>query len=499
MAENERRYKFPIYFYNWITYLGVALALFVFIVETILFGIDFFSPSTNAYLSLLTFCLLPPFLIIGLILIPIGALRKRKRIASGKSEAMPKAFVFDPSIPFHFNAFIVFFVGSTIFLAMTVVGTFSAYEYTESVHFCGTTCHHIMTPEFTAYSHSPHARVRCVECHIGPGVDFYVKSKLAGLRQVYKTVTHTYPAPIETPIKNLRPASETCEKCHWPDKSYTSVEMQKKYYAGKNTETPPWYLRMLIKIGNPGTGIHSHMFVDKAVYYVADDVKRQKISWIKSTDKDGKELIFTSDDSPYKDKAPDPSLMRKMDCIDCHNRPSHHYQSPSVLINQAMTLGKINSDIPQIKSKAMELLSKEYPTNDEAVEEIESGLMSFYKEHYSGYFATNQGKIVQASKELTEIFKDNFFPAMKTRWDVYPDNIGHLNSTGCFRCHDGEHHDSSGNAISKDCRICHTIIEQGPAGQTQKSTDGLEFQHPFSDDGSWKDMNCSDCHTGGAM
>ena len=292
-----------------------------------------------------------------------GALRKRNRVRKGLAEAQPKPFLFDPSVPQHRNAILVFLVGGTILVAMTAIGSYKAFHYTESVQFCGVTCHKVMSPQYTRHQQSPHARVKCVECHIGAGVDWYVRSKLSGVRQIFKTVQNTYPRPIPTPVHNLRPSRETCEHCHWPEKFYSSFEMRRQYFLTEG-DSPSWFIRMLMQVGSEdkkNTGIHAHMYMDNDIYYVADDEKRQKISWVKSVDKQGKETVYTAPEgSSYREKDPPAELVRKMDCIDCHNRPTHRFPAPYKVINEAMTAERIDPDLPSIKEKGLELLSAQY-------------------------------------------------------------------------------------------------------------------------------------------
>ncbi len=494
-------HRFSAYFYNSTTYFGLFLAGLTIVAELLLFGIDFFSGGSNIYLAIFTYLILPPFLIGGLFLIPVGALWKRRRVALGHSQIEPKSILIDPTNPEHRNAIFVFSVGTTIVLVMTAIGSYKAFQYSESVKFCGTTCHDVMKPQYTAYQHSPHANVKCVECHIGPGADWYVRSKMSGLRQVFKTIQKSYPKPIPTPVKNLRPAKETCEHCHWPGQFYSSVEMKRTYYPS-SADKEKWSLRMLLPIGrseNSDAGIHAHMYIDHDIYYAAEDEKRQDITWVKSVAKDGQETVYVTDNSVFKDKAPLPSQIRKMDCMDCHNRPSHHYRAPDRLINQAMVQGKMPETLPGLKEVALKLLSQTYETEQQAIQEIRTNLLAYYQENYPEVLAQQGAQVDQAATTLVDLFQHNFFPEMKARWDAYPDNIGHMNSPGCFRCHDEEHKSVEGKVITQQCDVCHTIIEQGPASQPKRSVEGLEFEHPFEDDGLWRDMKCFDCHTGGAM
>ncbi|MDO8580381.1 MAG: NapC/NirT family cytochrome c, partial [Candidatus Omnitrophota bacterium] len=449
--------------------------------------------------GLITYVLLPPVIILGLILIPIGALRKRSRIHKGLAERKPRPLHIDLSIPTHRNAVFVFGIGTALLFFMTAVGSYKAYHYTESVKFCGITCHNIMTPEYIAYQQSPHAQVKCVDCHIGEGADAYVKYKFAGIRQLYHTVKNDFSKPIPTPVHNLRPAAETCEKCHWPGKFYSSIEVKRVHFPTNAEGASPWLIRMLMHIGREesvGQGIHAHMYIDNEIYYAAEDEQRQEITWVKSVEKDGKTTVYKTPDSKYKEIDPPDESIRKMDCMDCHNRPTHRFKAPYELVNTALSQGKISTDIPKIKSKAMEALSAKYDSLAQARQEISQRLNDYYQNQQAEFYGQNKGKIDQAIVQVVLMYENFFFPEMKTRWDSHSENIGHLWSPGCFRCHDGEHKTPEGKVITRDCTICHTIVEQGNLTAPEKNIEGLPFIHPFEDDGAWQEMQCFECHTG---
>ncbi|MBP9855160.1 MAG: NapC/NirT family cytochrome c, partial [Candidatus Omnitrophica bacterium] len=486
MNKTSSRYSFSHYFYNTQTYIGVVLSLVVFLVELLLFCFDYFSQGLNIYLGIITYVILPPFLILGLILIPWGAFRKKRLISKGLTTISPRKFTLDFSLASHRNGMVVFIFGSICLIVMTTIGSYKAYKYTESVSFCGLTCHQVMSPQHTAYLNSPHAKVKCIDCHVGEGANWYIHYKLAGVRQMYHFMKGDYPRPIPTPVEGLRPAAETCEHCHWTEKFYNTVEIDRSYYSAESDaeSARKWLIRMLVHVGknnDKGTGIHAHMYLDHDIYYAAEDKERQNISWVKSVAKDGTSTIFTTEDSKFKDTPPGENTIRKMDCIDCHNRPTHHFNPPYLLINRALTQNEISAQIPEIKAKLMEVLSAEYTTQQQASDEIRQKLTEFYGKNYAEYYNTHKADIEKAIEKTIALFNVNFFPEMKTRWDNRPDNIGHFWSPGCFRCHDGNHASDSGKVITKDCTVCHTILEQGPVGAIQSSTAGLEFVHPFDD------------------
>jgi hypothetical protein len=358
----------------------------------------------------------------------------------------------------------------------------------------------VMKPEYTTYKISPHARVRCTECHIGPGASWFVRSKLSGLYQVYATATNSFPRPIPVPVQNLRPAPETCEQCHWPEKFFGWVELRRQFFLPDKQNTP-WNIRLLVHVGGanaargPVGGIHWHMIVSNRMEFIATDESRQTIPWVRVTNQQtGAVTIYESKSNPLTPQQKTLPL-RVLDCVDCHNRPTHIFDSPYSALDVAMWLGRIDPAIPYIKAKAAEALVKGGGTVSQAsgIELIAQKL----SEEYSDY--QDQPKIKQAISETQMIFRDNFFPEMKTDWKVRPNNIGHYIWRGCFRCHDGSHVDKTGRAISNDCNSCHIIIAQGGAqgGQPKQETvslQGLKFDHPGGE--IPPEILCSECHTG---
>jgi len=321
--------------------------------------------------------------------------------------------------------------------------------------------------------------------------------------QVYAVLANVYPKPIETPISNLRPARETCEECHWPQKFYArKLKVERHYLTDeKNTE---WDIHLAMKIGAAYSalglqeGIHWHINPDVKIDYIYTDTKHQKIPWVRYTNtKTGKVTVY-KDESSKKDYGSSKDKMETMDCIACHNRPSHIYNPPAFYINNAITAGRIPQDLPEIKFAALEILGKEFKSNDEAYNAIKGGVNRFYKENYSDLYASSKGKIDKAVSGIWNEFQKNCFPEMRVRWDKYPNNIGHVEFDGCFRCHDDKHVSSDGKKISKDCNICHSIIAQGEPKKLEaaKINEQLTFKHPIDIGDEWKSGLCTDCHTG---
>ena len=281
--------KLPRSFYNYISYLGTIIAfiawitLIFFIAQIYVFRIE------NVYFDLYTFIVTPAFLVLGHVLIPLGMYLKRKKLKKGIQVSDEKLFVLNLRDSRTRNAIMIFSVVTVFFVISTVVGSYKAFHYTESIEFCGKLCHKVMMPEYIAYQNSPHARVTCAECHVGEGADFYVKSKMSGMRQVWKYNLGTYPRPIPTPIENLRPARETCEKCHWPQKFYTNALRKEKYFLADSANTE-WNILLNMKIGSShqslglSGGIHWHINPDVQIDYKANN-KRDTIYWVRIKDK----------------------------------------------------------------------------------------------------------------------------------------------------------------------------------------------------------------------
>jgi len=396
-------------------------------------------------------------------------------------------------------------VGSVILLFLSSYGGYRAYQYTDSVTFCGQLCHKVMKPEFVSHQDSPHARVKCVGCPAGPGATWYVRSKLSGLYQVYATLLNKYPRPIPGTITDLRPARQVCEQCHWPKAFWGEKEQTESFFLS-DEKNSRWNVSLLLKIGGEtpdaatAKGIHWHIASDVKIEYIATDHDRQTIPWVKVTYlKTGKSVVFETSDSALKSAQKEQAEPRTMDCLDCHNRPSHRYLSPVDSVNLALASGRISSKLPYVKDAAVEVLSKQYSNSDSAEEGIEKGIHAYYQKKSAQLLTKDRELISDAVGQLRKIYSQNFFPSMKARWTDYPDNLGHWIFPGCMRCHDGNHKSKDGKIVPNDCRTCHIILSQGKPGQEEYMNDpkGLEFHHPAPIGGMWQTTPCTECHSGG--
>ena len=491
--------RFPLYVYNPITITGASIAIISSGLVLFLFVLDIFSTTENTYLGILTYIIIPTFLIIGLLLIAFGIIRERKRELQGKIRAQ-RLPVIDLNDPKNRAMFVTFSVGTILLLVFSAFGSFKAYEYTETDEFCGTVCHKVMEPEYTAYLDSPHSRVGCVGCHIGSGTSWYVKSKFSGAYQVYSVIFNKYSRPIPTPVHALRPAEGTCEQCHTPSLFYNQKRVDHTYYLSDEQNTKS-NMSMMIKIGGGKSelgsieGIHWHANPDNKISYIYTDERRLVIPWVKVTSKDGKETIFKSKDSKFDIKNSNPDNLRTMDCIDCHNRPSHIYHQPDKMINENLANEKVDASLPYIKSISVQVLEDNYVTKQQALESIQQRIDDFYLSNYPEIYKTKKNEIEKSIEVVQAVYSRNYFPYMNANWKHFPDNISHLYTPGCFRCHDGNHYSDDGKVISNDCNSCHLIISQTDnQGNTSVDLNGLKFQHPVELGTSIKEHLCTDCH-----
>jgi nitrate/TMAO reductase-like tetraheme cytochrome c subunit len=491
--------KAPGLFRNYLSFFGAAIVAASLASIVLLFLIELSVGTENPYLGIFTYVILPGFLIFGLLTVFAGMhfeRRRRRRLAPGEFPAYPSLDLNDPR---RRRSFFVFLGLTFIFVFMSAFGSYRAYEYSESVAFCGQTCHAVMKPEFISYQASPHARVRCVECHVGSGPQWYVRAKLNGVRQLYGVVTGKYDRPIPTPVHNLRPANDTCAHCHWPEKFYGD-ELRVFEHYGYDERNTPRQTRMLIHVGGgspgagPVTGIHWHMNLGNEIDYISTDKQRQEIAWVRVRDRAGHVTEYTADGAALSPEQIERAPKRRMDCIDCHNRPTHIYVSPDEAVNTSLAAGRLDASLPYLKRQAVEVLSKPYETNDEAVSSIAASLEQFYRDNYPEVSTSKPDSIRGAVAEVRRIYQTYLFPEMKTDWQSHPNNIGHYYFQGCFRCHDGKHESRDGRLIRNDCNICHTTLDQTENGVTTASQNGA-FRHP-AELGKLSELDCTLCHSG---
>lgn len=413
----------------------------------------------NPYAAIVTFLVFPTGAIFGLLLIPVSSYFRRKKWF--KDNINKRNVIVNFGNKTHRRTVLLVLVLSIVNLAVFSLVIYEAYHFTESDFFCGAICHTVMDPEYTAYQRSPHAKVRCVSCHIGSGAEWYVKAKLSGLRQVKAVIDGSYSTPIPAPVEHLRPAQDTCEECHWPEKFHGKKIKQFVSYTNDDQENPETQ-DIALHIGgrNPVTdnfeGIHWHVSNNVKVEYESLDDKRTTIGKIKVTKPSGVTEEYTIDGAQAEDGE---AAWRTMDCIDCHNRPTHVYDSLYEKVDFGLYSKKIDPAIPGIREDSLTVLQKEYASRKEAKEQIVETLLSLQaKRHGADFVAENEKSLIESGGYLLDAYMANVWPKMKVTWGTYKGHNGHQDEDegfGCFRCHDEEHQTEFGKTISQSCDLCH--------------------------------------------
>ncbi len=447
------RFDLPSAARNPISLIGVAITTAMAVVFCALLALEIGGQLNNPYLGLLLFVAVPAVFLIGLLLILLGMWRHQRRIEAGRASGewpvidlrLPRtrAVIFTVALLTSFNVLVF------------SLAAYGAVHHMESAKFCGTTCHTTMQPEYAAHQVSSHSRVACVSCHVGPGAEALVASKIAGTRQLWMLFTDSVPAPIPAPVHTMRPARDTCESCHWSEKSHGDKLRQIREYANdeKSTET---VTALQLHVGGgrveagTGSGIHWHMNLDNRVEYIATDAQRQVIPWVKFTGRDGRVREYTVEGTT-------PAMLaagehRVMDCLDCHNRPAHTFEPVAErAVDNAIAMGQLPRTFAFARREAVAALKDEYATGDDARRGIDARIRKAYPSHGGDAALDRMVGAVQ------EIYSRNVFPTMKVKWGTYPNNIGHVFFNGCFRCHDDNHKAPDGSAIKQDCESCHAM------------------------------------------
>jgi len=453
---------------NWTGTLGVVFTTSAFLLFVIFELLHVAGILTNSYVGLISYMALPALFIVGLILIPLGWWQFRRAAGHSTSELLTQRFPDDMTKAKRLGSsllgtFVLLTLVNILFLG---VGGARMLHFMDGPEFCGTACHPIMEPEWVAYQNSPHAHVRCVDCHVGEGAGALVDAKLNGLWQVISSTFDLYEKPIPTPVHQLRPARETCEKCHWPDKFYGDrIKTFAKF--GMDEASTPSFSTLALKVG-AGTGehagtIHWHIAEANEVRYLAADEQRMVVEWVEVRRGDefhrftNRVLDLTTVNHPV---AAENKAMRSMDCVDCHNRATHIYKDPESAVDEAIAAGRISRDLPFAKRTALGALLGNYRDKDDALQGIDRSVRGYYNRTYGARAVAMGSDMEQMVGELQAIYSRNIFPAMNVEWNTYPSHLGHQDQAGCFRCHNRDMVDEQGKAVPYDCTLCHSILAQ---------------------------------------
>lgn len=441
-------------------FISAGLAIVVFSIAVVVLILVTAVPVGNPYIGVFTFIFLPVLVVVGGMMFVFGALLGRQGKAKETGSGGPRGWfvgftLADFKQPQQQRRLKFFLIVGVIEMLVLSIGGLRTAEYMDTPGFCGS-CHTVMYPEYAAYRESLHARVNCVSCHIGPGAPWLVRSKVTGAKQLFAVLLKTYPHPIESPVESLRPARETCEVCHWPERFSGDLTRTLRRYESdeKNTERST---TLSFKVGGGELGVASgiHWHIGAKVWYLPLDEKRQQIGWVgvEGTDSQWSEYFF----DPKKAAEITPQRIdrekRLMDCVDCHNRATHDFRSPDQLIDQAFAQGKIDASLPWIKKKGLEALVPVNSTFEEAIRKVEA-IAEYYRVSYPQVYSEKKGSIDKSVVALKNVARLTTFPEMMVTWETHINNLGHTKSPGCFRCH-GTLVAPSGKAIESRCDLCH--------------------------------------------
>ncbi len=390
-----------------------------------------------------------------------------------------------------------------VLLLLTLAAIPPTWEYTNSASFCGTTCH-TMPPEYNTYQVSPHARVPCVDCHIGRDlIAVQFSRKIGHSRLVVATVLEDYEYPIRT--SEMRPARDTCEHCHSPDKfSDDSLRIVKRH--DNNRTNDPYDIYLLMHTGGgserEGLALGIHWHIENPIEYIALDELEQEIPWVRVKTADGETVEYNAINSPIDTSNLGQYEIHEMDCITCHNRIAHLLEEPTDAVDSALAAGDLSRDIPFIRIRAIELLTPHYPSV-EAAQMAFASLDDYYARNYPEFYAEGREDVQAAIRLLGQLYDESNYPEALLNWETHPNNIGHSETPGCFRCHDGQHFNEQGQAIRLECNLCHSIPQVVRPNDIEPEIPISTGIEPASHlDSTWIsqhhnvfDASCANCHT----
>lgn len=384
-----------------------------------------------------------------------------------------------------------------------VFGGIHTWEYTNSNEFCGTVCH-TMPPQSVVFQESPHSNVTCEECHIGRASFFdQAMRKTQGIKESYYQIFNLYEFPIRAKV--LRPAVETCEKCHRPETfSDDSLRLVHRFGDDRLNTAATTYIIMKTGGGDARTGeargIHWHI-ANKVMYYSTDELN-QEIPYVRVYNEDDTYTEYTDVESGFDPAGLDESQLKPMDCITCHNRVTHEFMFPADAVDLSMSRGLIDPSIPLIHVKAVTVLSATYATREDAMAAI-AGVEDDYRRNLFDYYSQNGQKIQQAVAEIQAIYDRTVFHEQEINPTTHPNNLGHMNEPGCFRCHGGTHLNAENEAIRLECNVCHSIpivagaedflinieISRGPEPESHLNPNWISLHNEAIG------PSCSNCHS----
>ena len=487
---------------NPVSLIGLVIALFNAGFIVFLSVVEAFSSHAHPYADLVIWLILPALVLLGLVLIIVGIRREKRKERAG-APAEHRFPVIDLNDPNRRKTAVLLLTGFLLLSLLYAFAGYKTYEFTESDTFCARLCHIVHTAEDSSHSYSVHAEIACVDCHVGPGAKYFLLYKLKGTRQLFDLLTGRYPRPIPTPVVDLRPSQDVCENCHGPKYQVNQFLQSRTYFLSdkKNTQKT---INLLLKMGKADVTterppkMHWHYSTTAEIVYAAADNARTKIPWIRVKRLDGKVRVYRVVGAELSDSDAANVGTRRMDCVDCHNRPGHPFNPPSIILNALLATNLVDPGLPEMKSVAVKALEAEYSSKSAAYSGIARAIREFYQKIYPDVASSQQAAIDRSIGELQRAFDRNYDPHMKVSWKNFPNNQGHRFSPGCFRCHDGKHRTDDGIVLSRDCSLCHLLIERADAAGAGRPDQAvfrvMRNPHPVEIGDTWKEMLCHDCH-----
>jgi nitrate/TMAO reductase-like tetraheme cytochrome c subunit len=454
---------------HWLSRVGLvilitAISTWLFVVPAEVQG-----HVENPYKGVVVYLILPFIGFVGIVLTAVGMVLGRRRIR----ERLETEITARRSALQRLILFLAIVVGVNLLIGTQL--TYRAVAYMDTPQFCGGACH-VMRPEYLGHQDSAHASVTCAECHIAPGAGGFIAAKMNGTRQLWQTMTNTYSRPIPSALESGRlvPSKETCERCHWAEKIVSTRLLINPTYADDEKNTDSYNVLMMIVGGSKMQGIHhAHFAGGFAIRYAASDSKRQTIPWVERRNtKTGETQTYIASGTTAEQAA---ALSKfTMQCVDCHDRPTHSFSLPDRALDRALALGEVPADLPFIKKQGSATLKLNYPTSADAAQKIPAAIESYYQRSYPEIYAQRRTDVAKAGQAMLAIYNRNVFPDLKVTWGTYTNSLGHTDSPGCFRCHDGSHSTADGKStISQDCGTCHQLLAMGQPAPDILKTLGL--------------------------
>src|ERR1043166_9071997 len=441
---------------HWLSMVGVALVTTAGVSWLFILPLNIRGHVKNPYVGIIAFLVLPAIFFIGLALIPLGIYLGKRQIQQGLADTAVDRRTALRRLAWFFaiTTFANILIGTQV--------TYRAVKHMETPQFCGSSCH-TMAPELAAYQNSPHSSVECVECHVTPGAVGWLNSK-----------TSPKPVPAGLATGKLVPSAETCENCHWPQ-NFNGVRLRVfSKFADDEKNTSSETVLLMLTGGNKFAGIHgAHLGPGVRIRYAATDATRQTIPWVEYRNTTTGDVHIFADSGSTADSVKNLPTY-EMQCVDCHNRPTHAFDLPERAVDKDLARGNIPVTLPYVKKESVELLKANYSTGEEAATKLPAAFVSFYQKGYPELYAQRAQEVRHAAEAVLSIYSRNVFPELKVTWGTYPNNLGHTDSPGCFRCHDGSHTSANGKTIAQDCDSCHQSLATDEATPEILKTLGID-------------------------